>query len=419
MRFNRKYAYQRALCEDPVIIRSWFDLVQSTIAKHGITDSDIYNFDETGFQMGVISTAKVVTGSERRHRPKAVQPGNREWVTVIQGVGAQGWAMPPLIIFAGTYHLSSWYEEDLPADWIITVSENGWTTNEIGLSWLQHFNRHTQSRTQGSYRLLILDGHESHESLEFKLYCKEHQIITLCMPPHSSHLLQPLDVGCFAPLKRAYGDQVQQMMKCFVHHISKIEFLPAFKAAFLQALKPSNIQGGFRGAGLIPLDPEAILSRLDIRFASPTPPPIEASIWQSKTPSNTLELGLQSDLIKGRIQRHQDSSPTSIIESLDRLTRGAQSVANYATLIKAQVADLEQANRVLAARKKRRKQRIQKQGILSQADGYNLIHQIQVDNQLRQEIQQSRPQVVGTVRRQYCCSGCGELGHRINQCSRR
>jgi hypothetical protein len=81
MRFSRKYDYQRAKCEDPRVIAPWFELVRNTISKYGITDKDIYNFDETGFQMGVISTAKVVTGSERRAAPKAVQPCNREWVT--------------------------------------------------------------------------------------------------------------------------------------------------------------------------------------------------------------------------------------------------------------------------------------------------------------------------------------------------
>jgi hypothetical protein len=61
-RYNRKYDYQRAKCEDPVVIREWFRLVQNTIAKYSILDEDIYNFDETGFQMGVITTAKVITG---------------------------------------------------------------------------------------------------------------------------------------------------------------------------------------------------------------------------------------------------------------------------------------------------------------------------------------------------------------------
>jgi hypothetical protein len=72
VKFNRKYDYKRALCEDPVIIWDWFRLVENMKAKYGIQDEDIYNFDETGFMMGVISTGAVVTGSERRGRPKTV-----------------------------------------------------------------------------------------------------------------------------------------------------------------------------------------------------------------------------------------------------------------------------------------------------------------------------------------------------------
>jgi hypothetical protein len=169
----------------------------------------------------------------------------------------------------------------------------------------------------------------------------------------------------------------------------------------------------------VPFNPEAVLSKLDIRLKILTPPPIEPATWQSQTPSNALEISFQSELIRGRIQRHQDSSPTSIIESLDRLAKGAQSVANYATLVKAQVADLEAANRALSARKKRQKRRIQKQGNLTQADAYNLISQEHNNGQIEHEIQQVMPQGRGTTRRQYCCSGCGELGHRINQCSQR
>ena len=51
-RVKRRYDYQRNKCEDPEIIRGWFRLVQNTIAKYGIVEADIYNFDETGFLMG-------------------------------------------------------------------------------------------------------------------------------------------------------------------------------------------------------------------------------------------------------------------------------------------------------------------------------------------------------------------------------
>jgi hypothetical protein len=90
MHFRRQIDYQRALAEDPKIIQAWFTLVRNTIAKYGIVDSDIYNFDETGFLMGMLSHAKVVTTSDRRNRPRTKQPGNREWVSVIQGICADG-----------------------------------------------------------------------------------------------------------------------------------------------------------------------------------------------------------------------------------------------------------------------------------------------------------------------------------------
>ena len=56
VKFNRKYDYSRAKCEDPEVIKGWFQLVENTKAKYGIQDDDTYNFDESGFMMGVIST---------------------------------------------------------------------------------------------------------------------------------------------------------------------------------------------------------------------------------------------------------------------------------------------------------------------------------------------------------------------------
>ncbi|KZL65827.1 fot5 transposase [Colletotrichum tofieldiae] len=73
----------RALAKDLAIIQGWFTLIQNTIAKYGILDCNIYNFDETRFLIGMLSHAKVVTTSNCRKRPRMKQPGNCEWVSVI------------------------------------------------------------------------------------------------------------------------------------------------------------------------------------------------------------------------------------------------------------------------------------------------------------------------------------------------
>ncbi|KFZ23990.1 hypothetical protein V502_01531 [Pseudogymnoascus sp. VKM F-4520 (FW-2644)] len=75
-RFNRVYDFQRALCKDPELIGAWFRLVENMRAKYGIQDCDFYNFDETGFMMGIICPGMVVTRADRHGRGKAIQPGN-------------------------------------------------------------------------------------------------------------------------------------------------------------------------------------------------------------------------------------------------------------------------------------------------------------------------------------------------------
>jgi hypothetical protein len=131
-RFSKRYDYQRALNEDPKSLRAWFATVQQVIDENGIQSEDIYNFDETGFAMGLISAQKVVTRAEYYGRRHLLQPGNREWVTAIEAICADGYSLPPCIIFKGKVAIAGWFN-NLPRDWQLEVSNNGWATNEIGL----------------------------------------------------------------------------------------------------------------------------------------------------------------------------------------------------------------------------------------------------------------------------------------------
>ena len=123
---------------------------------------------------------------------------------------------------------------------MIKLTINGWTNNETGLEWLKHFDKHTTTRAKGLYRMLVLNRHGSHESAEFQEYCKAHNIITLCLPPYSSYLTQPLDVGCFSVLKRVYSREIKTFIKAYINYIIKVEFFLAFKAAYLASITPQN-----------------------------------------------------------------------------------------------------------------------------------------------------------------------------------
>ena len=84
------------------------------------------------------------------------------------------------------------------------------------------------------------------------------------MPPHSSHLLQPLDVGCFSVLKRAYSREIKRLIRYSITYVSKTEFFLAFYAAYKATITERNIKGAFKGARLVPLDLEAMVLKLNI-----------------------------------------------------------------------------------------------------------------------------------------------------------
>jgi hypothetical protein len=122
---------RQKLNEDPKSPRAWFATVQRIINENGIQPEDIYNFDETRFAMGLISTQKVVTRAEICGRRRLLQSGNREWVTAIEAICADGYSLPPCVIFKGKVAIAGWFTNNLPKDWRIEFSANSWTTDEI------------------------------------------------------------------------------------------------------------------------------------------------------------------------------------------------------------------------------------------------------------------------------------------------
>lgn len=168
--------------------------------------------DEKGFLLSVLSKQKRIFSRslyEEGKLKKILQDGNREWITTIACICADGTALSPSLIYqAASGNLQDSWLQDFNPDihnTFFASSPSGWTNNEIGLAWLkQVFNRETASKARLSYRLLILDGHGSHITREFLEYCDSKKILIAIYPPHLTHTLQPLDVCLFSPLATAY-----------------------------------------------------------------------------------------------------------------------------------------------------------------------------------------------------------------------
>jgi hypothetical protein len=126
----------------------------------------------------------------------------------------------------------------------ITMSHNGWTDNSIGLEWFTKcFIPESGARLCKEYRLMLFDGHSSHISSEVIRLCVANKIILLCLPPHTTHLLQPLDISLFAPLALYYKSKIRDTCKFgYNYTVDKMAFLDAYLKARDKAFTVTNIQ---------------------------------------------------------------------------------------------------------------------------------------------------------------------------------
>jgi hypothetical protein len=204
-----------------------------------------------------------------------------------------------------------------------------------------------------------------------------------------------------------------------INHVSKLEFLCSFRQAFFASITKRNIQGGFAGAGLVPYDPERVLSKLDVKLHTPTPPtsrPGTAQSWVFQTPHNPRETDSQSTLIKTRIANHQNSSPTSMLAAVDQLTKGTMAVMHQVALLRSENASLRKANEVLSKRRRAKRTRVQLGGSLTIQDAQNIVGQEAVSGEGVQEMQPSGSGAGGVRTRVRCCGVCGKPGHNARTC---
>ena len=120
-------------------------------------------------------------------------------------------------------------------------SKKGWTTGEIGIEWIKIFDKQTCTKADGEYRMLLVDGHNSHYTHTFLQYARKHKIIVLCYPAHTTHVYQGLDVVIFAVLKRYIGKECQAYEQRTGEKMKKENFLEIYSKAHQQAMQPDGL----------------------------------------------------------------------------------------------------------------------------------------------------------------------------------
>lgn len=234
-------------------VKVFYDNLKAIQDKHHIQPDKIFNVDETGIST-VQKNQKIVAIRGQKQVGKATSAERGSTTTVVCAFSAAGQYIPPFFIFKRK-RMNPQLLKGSNLNMVGAVSDSGWINESLFVDWLHHFISYAKP-TKEDPVLLILDNHESHKSLDAYLLCREHGVIMLTLPPHTSHRLQPLDLTYFGPIKTAYNQECENhMADRFGQPITQYDIVELFTNAYNRCSNLQKAASGFRSAGIYPLRP--------------------------------------------------------------------------------------------------------------------------------------------------------------------
>lgn len=158
---------------------------------------------------------------------------------------ASGALMPPYTVYKGKHLYSQWTQGG-PKGAGYGCSQSGWMHDFNFISWFKTMFVKAVAKEEKPL-LLLFDGHNSHISYDLIEMAKSHGIILFCLPPHTSHRLQPLDVGFFAPFKTVWRSQLKDWARMTNHMAVTKPVFPALLKQAWERATTSSLVGGFKG----------------------------------------------------------------------------------------------------------------------------------------------------------------------------
>lgn len=243
-------------------LNNWFSEVKEYLKKLDLLDIDpsrLFNLNESAFFL-VPKGDTVLARRGSKTVYKVVHDDEKESITVLFTVNAKGTLLPPFILY--------WYERipalvtsNLPKEWLAGNTEKGWMTAESFFNYIStQFHPWLVKNKIQFPVILFVDGHVSHLTLSLAQFCKANQIELIALYSNATHILQPLDVAVFQPLKSKWKKTIDEWrIENGSQKLKRENFAPVLKKA-LDAMPnlPKIIQNGFRTCGLSPFSSEAV-----------------------------------------------------------------------------------------------------------------------------------------------------------------
>ena len=233
-----RLAQARAKNTTPEIVNAFFEIYEGAVSDHDMTEDQIWNCDETGLNKVFVSKGK------KDVYLKSPTAGKTSYSVLVCG-SASGKIMPPFPVFKGKNLYAQWTRNG-PPNAGYSCSPSGWMHDSNFESWfVSVFVPSVKDIARPV--VLLFDGHNSHLTYKTVKLAQENGILLICIPPHTSHRLQPLDVAFFRPFKMIWEDELKNWARTSKYRpVTKAVFLTLLKAAWSRITQKS-VTGGFQG----------------------------------------------------------------------------------------------------------------------------------------------------------------------------
>ncbi|XP_044003732.1 MFS-type transporter clz9-like [Aphidius gifuensis] len=260
-KMSQNLLYTRATLTEGMI-RGWFKEIKCYLEKENLINIDatrIYNCDESAFALSPKGDKVIVKRGEKTSY-SFVANDEKECVTTLFCGNAAGQLLPPMVLFNYARLIPKSISITMPKGWGVGRTDSGWQTGESFYEWTANcFEPWLRKEKIQFPVILYIDGHTSHMTLELSKFCKKKNIILIALHPNATHIIQPLDVAFFLPMKKVWKEVVRDWRAENDGASLKQEI---YSGLLKQAIEKFDVQSilssGFRASGLYPFSADAV-----------------------------------------------------------------------------------------------------------------------------------------------------------------
>lgn len=223
--------------------------------KINFNPNKIFNVDETGITVVQHKTTKIIGLKGKRKIASLSSSERGALVTAVMCMSAAGQFVPPMLVFPRK-NMKAELLDDAPPGTIAACHPSGWIQAEIFTKWVAHFISVVKPSSSDPV-LLVLDGHYSHtRNLEVIDMARGSGVGIVCLPPHSTHMMQPLDVFFMSPFKTYYSQEIENWLKSNLGRVvTHYQIASLMRKAYVRAATVEVAVNGFRKTGIFPFQP--------------------------------------------------------------------------------------------------------------------------------------------------------------------